>query len=415
MGQRLEQNRTKVTDNRNETERIKGEQTTLANEYSPLREIDAFLDSLDDEIIGSVEQVQEVGVSEQSRLNTEKEQTRSEANEIVSDLDAEIGKLDAGMKKLDQIETFGFGQQGVEKGKTDYQKQIEQYRALKAELEEIQESGDTSNLDQVMGNYADQISELNLDPENSGREIGSNSISNISFSGIVNGNDISAIIDEHFDRVAPYSTATGFRDRFADELLLKIADAQGYNRAPRIVNENEFNQYAQASGYIGFRTLGKSDDDSNPAKYVDEFEHMDNIVYNPTDARVYGDGLYIALNRDAQKGVFPNADEVDSARISSAEYGDYDFKAQVKITFDPSARIISENDLEIEFRNDPNRERFFDNQKNPPEYNRNAYAAAKGYDVILLPNAGYRSDYAVVLNRTKMVVQDGFERVENLV
>lgn len=255
MGQRLEQNRTKITDNRNETERIKREQTILTNEYSPLREIDAFLDSLDDETIGSVEQVQEVGVSEQSRLNTEKEQTRSEANEIVSDLDAEIGKHDAGMKKLDQIETFGFGKQGVEKGKSDYQKQIEQYRALKTELEEIQESGNTSNLDQVMGNYADQISELNLDSENSGREIGSNSISNIPFSGIVNGNDISAIIDEHFDRVAPYSTATGFRDRFADELLLKIADAQGYNRAHRIVNENEFNQYAQASGYIGFERL----------------------------------------------------------------------------------------------------------------------------------------------------------------
>ena len=414
MGQRFEQNRTKVTENRNENERIRGEQTTLTNEYSPLQEINSFLDSLDDEIIGSVESVKDVGASEQSRLDEEKEQVSSEADTIASQLDDEIGKLDAGMKKLDQLDAFGYGQQALDKGKSDYQKQIEQYRALKAELEDIQESGNTSRLDRVMNTYAEQIRELPIDFEMRVDNIADDS-SKHSFSGVVNGNDISGLIGEQFNRTTPYSDATGFEDHFDNELTLMIADAQGYNKAPRIVDESVFNQYARESGFIGFRTLGRSDDEGNPAKYVEEFEHMDNIVYNPTDARVYGDGLYIALNRNAERGVFPNANEVASAKISSAEYGDYDFKAQVKMTFDPTTRMISENDLEIEFRNDPNRESFFDNRKNPPEYNRNAYAAAKGYDVILLPNAGYRSDYAVVLNRTKLVVQDGYERVENLI
>ena len=274
MGQRFEQNRTKVNENRNENERIRGEKTTLTNEYSPLQEINSFLDSLDDEIIGSVENVQDVGASEQSRLDEEKEQVSSEADTIASQLDDEIGKLDAGMKKLDQLDAFGFGQQSLDKGKSDYQKQIEQYRALKAELEEIQESGDTSHLEQVMSTYAEQISELPINSEIQSDNTADDS-SKQSFGGVVNGNDISSLIGEQFNRTAPYSDATGFRTHFDNELTLKIADAQGYNKAPRIVNESVFNQYARESGFIGFRTLGKSDDEGNPAKYVDEFEHID--------------------------------------------------------------------------------------------------------------------------------------------
>ncbi len=101
MGQRFEQNRTRVTENRTENEQIRGDQTTLTNEYSPLQEINSFLDALDDEIIGSVEDVREVGMSEQSRLDEGKERVNNEANEIAAQLDDEIGKLDAGMKKLD--------------------------------------------------------------------------------------------------------------------------------------------------------------------------------------------------------------------------------------------------------------------------------------------------------------------------
>lgn len=221
------------------------------------------------------------------------------------------------------------------------------------------------------------------------------------FSGVVNGKDISGEIDDHFDRTTPYSISTGFMEKFDSELMLKIADAQGYNKAPRIVNEKEFEQYAKASGYIGFRTLGKAEEDGNPAKYVDEFEHMDNIVYNPTNARAYGDGIYFVLNNKAEKGVLPDEDEVKCVKGSSAIYGGDDFKAQVKITFDPSIRIITEQDLEKEYRNAPNCSIFSDNI--------NAYAAAKGYDVVLFPDVGFNYDYAVVLNRTKLIVQDGYE------
>lgn len=160
MGQRFEQNRTKVTENRNENERIRGEQTTLTNEYSPLQEINSFLDSLDDEIIGSVESVQVVGASEQSRLEEEKEQVSSEADTIASQLDDEIGKLDAGMKKLDQLEAFGFGQQSLDKGKSDYQKQIEQYKLLKEELLAATESGDVEAVNHLVAENSSMVESL---------------------------------------------------------------------------------------------------------------------------------------------------------------------------------------------------------------------------------------------------------------
>ena len=207
MGQRFEQNRTKVTENRNENERIRGEQTTLTNEYSPLQEINSFLDSLDDEIIDSVENVQEVGVSEQSRLDEEKEQVSSEAGTIASQLDDEIGKLDAGMKKLDQLDAFGFGQQSLDKGKSDYQKQIEQYRALKAELEDIQESGDTSRLDQVMRIYGDQIQAITDEEGNANPSAlptftlsaTSNYFDNYDYERHINGSDV-FIKGDNYDR-----------------------------------------------------------------------------------------------------------------------------------------------------------------------------------------------------------------------
>lgn len=207
MGQRFEQNRTKVIENRNENERIRGEQTTLTNEYSLLQEINSFLDSLDDEIISSVENVQEVGASEQSRLDDEKEQVTSEADIIASQLDDEIGKLDAGMKKLDQLDAFGFGQQALDKGKSDYQKQIEQYRALKAELEGIQESGDTSRLDQVVSTYAEQIQAVTEGEVDSNQSALSNVVlsatsnyfDNYDYEKHINGSDV-FIKGDNYDR-----------------------------------------------------------------------------------------------------------------------------------------------------------------------------------------------------------------------
>ena len=198
MGQRFEQNRTKVTENRTENERIKREQTTLTREYSPLYEINSFLDSLDDEIIASVEDVQEVGISEQSRIDKEREEVGNEADEIASQLDEEIGKLDTGMKKLDQLEAFGYGQQALDKGKSDYRKQIEQYKALKAELEEIQESGDTSRLDQVVSTYAEQVQAVTDGKDNSEHgappnatlNTTSNYFDNYDYEKHINGSDV---------------------------------------------------------------------------------------------------------------------------------------------------------------------------------------------------------------------------------
>lgn len=401
MGQRFEQNRTRVTENRNENERIRGEQTTLTNEYSPLHEINSFLDSLDDEIIASVENVQEVGASEQSRLDGEKEQVSSEADQIASQLDDEIGKLDAGMKKLDQLDAFGFGQNALDKGKSDYQKQIEQYRALKAELEEIQESGDTSHLDQVINAYAEQIQEIETSPEeNTDTQIGGANTNY--FKGTVNGQNISNHIEEFINTPAPNSQATGFAEHFGHERMLQIANAQGFNVAPRIVSADEFNHYAEQSGIVGFRTLEEASD-GDSEKYVREFQYEDNILYNPSDYRMHGDGLYLTSTVNSTPGILPGEKAINDAQDVSSRYGKY----VMKMTFTPDTNFIDEDELHAMFYgglSEYEQENVYNNSPN-------AYATALGIDAVVAREAGGRNvcDYTVVLNRSKLVVQEGYE------
>ena len=266
MGQRLEQNRKKVTDNRNETERIKGEQSILTNEYSPLREIDAFLDSLDDEIIRSIEQVQEIGVSEQSRLNTEKEQTRSEANEIVSDLDAEIGKLDVGMKKLDQLDAFGFGQQGVEKGKSDYQKQIEQYKKLKEELLAVVETGGSNASNHVFSENSSKRERLNDDPNKTRDEL----------SLKIEGYKSTHIQREHKQLVSSYSEAI---NAVINDVMqgsgetITIEQAEKYYNSVQIFSGQDMtgdnNDYRCIRG--AYKNPNASTEDIQRMNYLDEY------------------------------------------------------------------------------------------------------------------------------------------------
>lgn len=402
MGQRFEQNRTKVTENRNENERIKGEQTTLTNEYSPLREINSFLDSLDDEIIGSVENVQDVGVSEQSRLDEEKENVSSEADMIASQLDDEIGKLDAGMKKLDQLDAFGYGQQALDKGKSDYQKQIDQYRALKAELEEIQESGNRSRLDQVMSAYAEQIQEIDASPEVESKNSQTGGVNINHFKGVVNGQNISNHIEDFIDTNAPSSQATGFVEHYSHERMLQIANAQGFNVAPKIVSKEDFNYYAEQSGIIGFRTLEEASD-GDSAKYVIEFQYEDNILYNPSDYRMHGDGLYLTTTVNSMPGMLPEEKAINDAQDVSSRYGKY----VMKMTFTPDANFIDEGELHAMFYgglSEYEQENIYNNSPN-------AYAAALGFDAVVAKEAGGRNvcDYTVVLNRSKLVVQEGYE------
>lgn len=194
--------------------------------------------------------------------------------------------------------------------------------------------------------------------------------------------------------------ASGFSFAYNVEIMLQVAEVQHFNKAPRVVSCNEFDNYAEKSGIIGYRTVGVDENSSNPQNFVYEFQYCDNILYNPSRYRQYGDGIYIVATPKKPEGKL-DYESMRKASEESAGYGAY----QMKMTFDESTRFIDGIDLNVIFSGLSYEER----QKycNKP----NVYAAALGYDAIINKNVGADCDYIVVLNRTKLIVKEGYEEV----
>lgn len=213
------------------------------------------------------------------------------------------------------------------------------------------------------------------------------------------GQDISGEIHGLQRAAAPISAATGFAGNYQNELMLQVANRQGFNKAPRVVSKDEFMGHAQAAGIIGFRTVMQaSDGPGAPDKYVHEFEYEDNIVYNPSRSRNHSEGLYLATSKRKEGGHI-DASLVNSAACDSADYGAY----RMTMTFDPTTRFVKEGDIAPTFRDLPvSEQKRFSNSLG-------AYAAALGYDAMICEGAGADCDYTVVYNRTKLIVQSGYE------
>lgn len=232
------------------------------------------------------------------------------------------------------------------------------------------------------------------------RDIEGGSKNNPSNKGVVNGRDISSTIGKMKKEPVPISKSTGFADHFGSEIILQLANIQGYNAAPRVVSADEFESFVRQSGVVGFRTLEDSPD-GDPDKYVEEFQYEDNILYNPSDYRMHGDGIYLTTTMNAKLGEMPDDKDIYDARDVSSRYGKY----IMKMTFAPNTSFVEERELLTQFYGDLSediQERWYNNSPN-------AYAVARGYDAIVCKGAGYCCDYTIVLNRTKLIVQEGYE------
>ena len=136
MGQRFEKNRNSVSENKETRRRINEEGKTLLEEFASLQELSGMIDSLDDDIVDSVRELETVQVTETERLVLEQEQADAEKEKITSEINSEIDKLDAGMSKLDQLRNFEFGQKSVDSAEKTYRTEISQFKELLGELED---------------------------------------------------------------------------------------------------------------------------------------------------------------------------------------------------------------------------------------------------------------------------------------
>ena len=160
MGRRYESKRGEVNDSREEGERIRSDQETLKNEYSLLSAIDGLLSDVDDGVVETVGEVKIEGDNENSRLVTEHEENDAEKQKISGEIDQELAKLNSGLEKLNSLESYEFGRNALDKGKSEYQEQIEKFKALKEELLDAAEAGNVESISGVMAENAGLIDSL---------------------------------------------------------------------------------------------------------------------------------------------------------------------------------------------------------------------------------------------------------------
>ena len=136
MGQRYENNKNSVSENKETRRRINEESRILSEEFASLHELSGMIDSLDDDIVDSVRELEAVKIAEGERLESEQEQADAEKEKIAADINAEIEKLDSGVSKLDQLRSFEFGQKSVDAAEKTYRDGITQFKELLDELED---------------------------------------------------------------------------------------------------------------------------------------------------------------------------------------------------------------------------------------------------------------------------------------
>lgn len=150
MGQRYERSKKSVKESTQEKKRINTDVTTLKNEYASIYELNNMISDLDEEVTESIVKVENVGTSEELRLKDERVQADEESRQIEAEIDKEIEKLDNGLSKLKSLEKYNYGKNVLGQGVSEYQKQIEQYKALKTELLEVAKNGDVGAIDAIV-------------------------------------------------------------------------------------------------------------------------------------------------------------------------------------------------------------------------------------------------------------------------
>lgn len=142
LGRRYESKKNEVRDAREEGDRIKTDRETLKNEYSLLSAVDDLLSDLDDEAVGAIAEVENVGEQENVRLESEKQENDDEKEQIADEIDDELQKLRSGIESLNEMDSNPFGKKSVEQAKKVYKEQLMAYKNLLKELDE--DSGDSA-------------------------------------------------------------------------------------------------------------------------------------------------------------------------------------------------------------------------------------------------------------------------------
>jgi len=134
MSSKYEQNRARTKENKDTVSRLNSDRTSLRNEYAPLQELSSILQSLEDEVVDSIQKVQDVGNSESARIEAEAGVANNEREQLSNDISNDIRTLNDGLGKLHKLDSYRFGKKATEKSVSEHSKYIDRNKELLADL-----------------------------------------------------------------------------------------------------------------------------------------------------------------------------------------------------------------------------------------------------------------------------------------
>lgn len=216
-------------------------------------------------------------------------------------------------------------------------------------------------------------------------------------SGVVDGKDI-----------------LGTWKRRPDQFDFEIKDvlnAQGFDGKPRVVSAEEFDAAVKAAnggnGFIAQRSYSAPDQDTLDA-YRQMLYEGEFYVDCSAGGANFGQGMYCASD---YTGTLSNG--IKDAMRHYIELGERRLSASVDtkpvsyietVTLDPSAKIISYNDL-LDMTDSVIDRMVEEGTISDMPNDSGALAAAMGYDAINAEGHGASGSYTVVLNRTKLIIR----------
>ena len=157
MGQRYENSKKNVTENKRTLERLHTEKDTLHREYEPLSLLESIQSLIDDEAANAIQEVKAAGNSESQRIESETDTAEEEKEQIAGEITKEIEKLNSGLEKLRRAGGLEFGKKAVEQSSQEYKKQINKFRSL---MDELGEQTTDANFASIGGGSVEGAAEM---------------------------------------------------------------------------------------------------------------------------------------------------------------------------------------------------------------------------------------------------------------
>lgn len=201
-----------------------------------------------------------------------------------------------------------------------------------------------------------------------------------------------------------------FNKQSTDYAIEQVIKAQGFDGKPTLTSDiSDFASACKASDFIAKRGVGASDQRTLDA--YDQALKTGDFYVKCSGGSVHGYGMYCASVQANGSKAKHGVKDAEGTAVAYARGN----RAQkiYTMTLDKSAKVGTESDLIRQMRNDSEFQSVCRKSGMRSQYTEDVgvYAAYKGYDAYIASSGrtsrdGSRSDYTVILNRSKVIIYD---------